>query len=302
MKLAKPFIFLSMTALGVLLLAGCGQGPPPDPPKSRTDLVLDILEALERRDHKVALKKVERLRELDPTNVFLANLEILERNNSIIIEAQEEINKGDLSGALKKVNDGMKKHGRHKDLVTASKKLAVAARINEILEIFKDPKHSARLRTAALQLKEISTKYRPARPFLPLSEEMVLEAKRMDIWETKRGIETFCSYIDERIDQEDPDLKLLFAVLEVADPYNPTLLNYLDHLKGHEGLTLKTFDEENVFSSGFSEDDDMQDTIKVEVDPVVPGKATDDVEKVDTKKPEEKKKEEKKSWWNKFTF
>lgn len=297
MKLIKisNFLYFGMIFIGALLINGCGKKTPPPPPRSQPELVLGILDALKQKKHDIALKKLERLRELEPTNVFLANLEILERNNAIIVQAQDEINDGNLSGALEKVNEGIRKHGRHKDLVTASKKLAIATRISEILDVFKHPRDSAGLRKAALQLKEIGTKYSPAKPFVPLAEQKLVLAKKMDVWETRRAIESFCSFLDEMLDQEDQDVPVLFAVLEVTDPYNPTLLNYLDYLKGHDELSLKTYNDEDVFSTDFSEDETTGEI-----------KNSDVKEKIKTEEKtienKDKKPEKKKGWWNNFTF
>lgn len=288
----KNLSLLILFAFSVFLLNGCGKKPPPDPPKSQPELILGILDALKNKQHQVALKKIERLRELEPTNVFVANLEILEKNNAIIALAQDEINDADLPGALEKVNEGIKKFGPHKNLVTASKKLAIATRISEILDVFKNPRDSAQLKRAALQLKDISTKYTPARPFLNLSEQKLKLAQKMDVWENRRALESYCSYIDEMLDKEDQDIPVLFAILEVADPYNPALLNYLDYLKGHDELSLKTYDTGDIFISDSSDGEDTgQDVEKEKI------KIEDKTNKENNKKTEEKK-----GWWNKFTF
>lgn len=263
--------------------------------------MLEILELLKKKDHEVAMTKISRLREIDPTNVFLANLEIAERNNMIICLAQEEINKGNLPKALEKVSDGIKKFGRHNDLLVAQQKLAVAARIQEILEIFKAPRDSKQLKESALQLKEIGMKYKPAAPFVSIAVNKIKHAEEMDKWETKRAVESFCSYIDMMIDENDPDTRLLFAILEIVDPYNTTLLNYLDYLKGNDNLSLKTYEsDDNLFSSDF---DDNKDETKDDKNQVIENKNEDGGDTEPENKPQENKGEEKKKgWWNKFTF
>jgi hypothetical protein len=298
LKKLNKYLKLAFLLAVLCFFSACGKKTPPPPPKSRSELVLEIFELLKNKDHEVVMKKISRLRELDPTNVFLANLEIVERNNMIICQAQKEINKGDLANALEKINEGIKKYGRHKDLMVAQQKLTVAARIEEILEIFKAPNNSSQLKDAAIQLKEIGNKYKPAVPFVPIAIKNIKLAEEKSKWETKRGIESFCSYIDTMIDQEDPDTKLLFAILEVVDPYNTTLLNYLDYLKGNENLSLKTYvDEEDLFSSDYAEEGTGEegtgnDLIMKEEDTSQPK----------TKIEENKTGDKEKGWWNKFTF
>ena len=288
MKL-KRFLNILFTASLLLVFSGCGKKPPPPPPKSRSELVLEVLDAVKHKNHTLALRKISRLRELEPTNVFLANLEILEQNNIIIVLAQKEINKKDLKSALGKINEGIKKPGRHDDLMTTQKKLAVADRIKEILEIFKHPKDSSQLMQAAVQLKTIGSKYKPAAPFVPIAELKIAEAKKMNEWETQRALESFCTYIDEMLIENDPDVNLLFAVLEVTDPLNHVLLNYLDYLQGNEDVSLMTYEDVDVFSS----DDD---NIMSDLD------STEDKIKSEKGEQAEENKQEKKEWWNKFKF
>ena len=307
MQILKKLDTYSKYAILIVLccfIYGCGKGSPPDPPKGRSELVLEIFDLLQKKDHEVALKKIGRLRDLNQTNVFLANLEISERNNMIICMAQEEINKGDLPKALERITDGIKKYGRHNDLMVAQQKLTIAARIEEILEMFKAPRDSKHLRSSAIQLKEIGTKYKPAAPFIPIAKNKIKLAAKMDKWETKRAIDGLCSYIDTMIDEDDPDTKLLFAVLEVSDPYHTTVLNYLDYLKGNENLSLKTYeDDEDLFSSDFQNDGaDMDDPEVTDRKGEVKKDETKVDNKTEIKIEEDKSEEKKKGWWNKFTF
>ena len=239
----KNIYFLCCWLLILLVNVGCGRQDAPSPPKTRPELINDTLNVLKNKEHDVALKKIQRLRELEPTNVFLANLEILEKNNSIISHAQDEVNKFNLQKALDIINEGIKKYGRHKDLLKAQKKLSVAAKIESLLEKFKNPRDSVHLKKSAQVLKEISLKYPPAKPFLALAEEQEKKAQLMEKWENQEAITYFYSYLDECIDKKDPDLGVLYAILEIVDPASKSLLIYKDHLNGNNELPLKTFIE-----------------------------------------------------------
>jgi hypothetical protein len=281
------------------MFTGCGRQQAPSPPKTRPELINDTLNVLKHKEHDIALKKIERLRELEPTNVFLANLEILEKNNAIISHAQEEVNKFNLQKALDTINEGIKKYGRHKDLLKAQKKLAVAAKIESILNKFKQPKDSNHLRKAATVLKEISLKYPPAKPFTAVAEQQLKKSKRMKKWEEQEAVVYFYSYLDQCIDKKDTDLSILYAILEIIDPASRTLLIYKDHLNGNNELPLKTFI-------------DLPDQIIEKTKQVKPFefhlKQTDNNENnnenfdndLNKKNISTEKKTKKKGWWNKF--
>jgi hypothetical protein len=276
------------------IMPGCGKKQAPPPPKNRPELINDTLNVLKERQHEVALKKIERLRELEPTNVFLANLEILERNNAIIAEAQKEIDNFNLKKALAVINDGIKKYGRHKDLMKASKKLSVASKIEDILEKLKDPENSADLRAAALELEKISRKYKPAKPFNAVADRYLKLADKMEKWENQEAIAYFHSYVDECIDKKDPDLDVLFAIMEIEDPNSKSLLVYLDHLQGNNELPLKTY---------ISEDEILRKQIALEL------KKEEEKSKTSNETSNENEKnnsslnnnnKKKKGWWDKF--
>ena len=289
-----------------LLLNGCGDSNTTSSyPRSRSDLTLELLKSLAEKNHALTLKKLIRLRELDPTNVFLANLEILERNNAIIVKSQRYIDKEELPKALASLNDGIKKNGRHKDLMKARDNLEVATQVSQILGVFKNPQQASNLKRASLQLKELAKKHLPVQIFIPLAGRKLVESKAMDKREYKRGMEAFCSYIDTMIDINDDDLALLFAILEVEDPAHPTLLKYVDHLKVDSDLSIKTYEYDDVSVSEYDDDEyeeeeeedgDMSgnsDSVEVNSSTENSSEGNNAIDKNSKKK---------KGWWNKFEF
>ena len=68
-----------LTLSSLFLITGCGGDKTPTPPLNRSKTVIDTFNVLEKKEHSVALNKIQRLRQIDPSNVFMANLEVLER-------------------------------------------------------------------------------------------------------------------------------------------------------------------------------------------------------------------------------
>jgi hypothetical protein len=297
----KNKIIISTLIIAIaLLLNGCGDSNETSSyPRSRSDLTLELLKSLAEKDHELTLKKLIRLRELDPTNVFLANLEILERNNAIIVKSQKYIDEEDLPKALASLNEGIKKNGRHKDLMKARQNLEVATQVSQILGVFKNPQQSSNLKRASIQLKELAKNHVPVQIFIPLADKKLVEAKAMDKKEAQRGMEALCSYIDTMIEANDDDLNLLFAILEVEDAEHSTVLKFVDSLKVDSDLSIKSYEYDDLFVSDYEDDeDDMSDknnSVSVEVD---------DTSKDNSVKNEEGEEntKKKKGWWNKFEF
>ena len=287
-------------ALFLFAAAGCGKQTPPTPPVGRAETVLDVYTAVEARDYQAALKKIARLREIAPGDIFLANLEVLTRNNSVIRDAQVRIENDDLGGAQKVVDEGIRRYGMHDDLVKAQKKLKVVGRIREILSIFKAPRDSEQLSAAAEQLKKIGSVYEPAAIFVPIAEKKYLEAEKMNKWEIRRAVDGLVSEINELELENDTDAEVLYAVLEIQDSLNPVLINYLEYLNGNEDVSLIIYPEENIFDNPEPENEDIDSSAFPEGQKDKPT-VTEPREKSIQKEKTEKKPAEK-SWWDKFTF
>ena len=287
-----------LLSFSTLIFAGCGRETAPPPPTLKQKIVLDTLTALEHRDHQLALKKIARLRELDPTNVFLANLEILERNNSIIKKAQEKIDDNNLNEALNVVTSGIRKYGRHDDLMNVEKKLKVITRIDELLKVFSDPRDSAQLNAAATQLIKIAEIYKPASMFLPLAKKKLAEAAVMNEWENRRAVIDLVSEIDTLQKAGDNDAALLYAILENVDPTNPALINYLEYLNDNDSVDLTIYPEENIFAN--DDNDEETESNEIEEGPQPP--TTNNENNKNQEEVNQEKKEKESSWWNKFSF
>lgn len=288
----------------LLFFAGCGKKGAPPPPKVRSDLVLSLYTAMEERRYEDALRKVARLREIAPSDVFLANLETVERNNSILSRTQLLIDKGDLKAASEFVSDGIVKYGRHPELMAAKRKLDVANRIEAVLNVFKHPRDSMTLKKNALDLKKIASHYKPAEFFMPLALREIKKAGKLEVWERKCAVEGLCSQIATLLESDEADsgkVSVLYAVLEVADPDNEVVKKYREYISGKSGDSLNVYQEENIFDSLKPSASEEPDTEKQDMEN--PEKETsEDDDGVSEKKTE--KKEEKKSggWWSKFSF
>jgi hypothetical protein len=283
----------------VLFSAGCGKKTAPPPPKVRSDLVLSLYDSMRNRRHDDALRKIERLREIAPSDVFLANLETLEKNNAILTHTQLLIDKGDLKAASEFVSDGIIKYGRHPELMAAKRKLDVANQINAILKVFRHPRDAKTLKKNALLLRKIASTYKPAGFFAPLASQEMKEAAKLDEWEKKCAVEGLCSQIASLLESDDVDsdnLGALYAVLDVADHDNEVVKEYREYISGKSNKSLNVYQEEDIFDSlnppaSKEPEEDMEKTKQAE-------------EKDDNTKTKELKEEKKESggWWKKFSF
>jgi hypothetical protein len=306
-KLLKIYIFVFSVAI---LGSSCGKKSPPPPPKVRSTLLLGLYDAMDNRRHEDALKKIARLRKIAPSDVFLANLEKCERNNSILMQAQEMIDAGNVKGACESVSDGIIKYGRHPELMDAKKKLDVANKINAILKVFKKPYDSTSLRNNALMLKKIASTYKPAKIFLPLSEKELIVASKLKILENKNAIDGLCSQIASLLAQKedinDNHVEVLYAVLEIADPKNEALLQYRDYIAGKRNAFPGVYKEEDIFDSltNNAPPENFGSEKKKYITPLIT--ETTDIEenseKDTTTKESIKTKKEPEGWWRKFSF
>lgn len=180
-------IFSAFAAL-VLLSAGCGkrQEAPP-PPLAKPDLVLDLFDALDKKDYKAAQNKIARLREIDKTSLYLAEMEITVRNNFYLTEAQNYIRKNDIGGAEALLSTAITRHGNHKIIVDAAKQIDNTKMLGLLIEACNSPRESSTLKDSALKLEALVPAFPDIKQLKTFAEAKLKIAADMAAFERERS-------------------------------------------------------------------------------------------------------------------
>lgn len=95
----------------------------------RSRVLLRLFSNLDRQENDEALANIETYRNLDPTNLFLSDLEHIVRSNSVIASAKAKLEAGDLAGAAADLDAYCLKYGDINQSVTDAK-----AKVDLLLE------------------------------------------------------------------------------------------------------------------------------------------------------------------------
>ena len=87
----------------------------------RSRVLLRLFSNLDRQENDEALANIETYRNLDPTNLFLSDLEHIVRSNSVIASARAKLEAGDIEGAAADLDAYCLKYGDINQAVTEAK-------------------------------------------------------------------------------------------------------------------------------------------------------------------------------------
>lgn len=130
--------------LSAALFCGCGKRAP-EPPRVRMTLVLDILDDIAAGKHREALAQIRRYKDLDQTNVFIAELENIERANIHIDEAENALQQQNQVGAERAIREAIRVVGPVPELTKAANDLRLLAELEMLAYRIKQPENSAEL-------------------------------------------------------------------------------------------------------------------------------------------------------------
>jgi hypothetical protein len=224
MKETHKIIFLSAALfVSSVLLPSCSEKTPAkDPPAAKPKLVSELFDSIEKGDHAGAVAKIGRLRKIEDST-FLADTELLERQNLAISQVQEALDTGNIDGAIEICSDAIDKIPKNDALIEIKKTLLSLKQIEVLVDAVKRADDSVALARAAGRLKTVSETYCPAGIFAKIANEKLLLAKKMMSKELKLGIiDLSCEIISTP--QKDNSVKQsMMALLFVIDQDNPLL-------------------------------------------------------------------------------
>lgn len=140
----RPLLLLSFAFSALSLFCSCGKQAP-DPPRVRAGLVLDIFDSVRRGDHKDALAKIRRYKDLDKTNVFISEFENIELANIRLSEAANALRHQDQAAAEKAIREAIRVVGPIPELTKAAADLQSLAELEMLAYRIEQPENSVEL-------------------------------------------------------------------------------------------------------------------------------------------------------------
>ncbi|GEM_PF-2563419 len=221
----------AVLAVSFVLSGGCfKKKESPAPPTVRSRLVQETFTALEKGEHKTAINKIERLRELDATNVFLATLNNKEKSNSTITDIQSLLNEGKLDEAIKMTDDYMFKEGRSDEFLAIQNELQTLKQLKEAVDAVNDTSNVTRLARNAARIKTIASKYKPAEALLPLANEKLALARKLYTSEKRKAVDDLSLEAMGMLAKKDPRMISCVSILGLENPEHPVIISYLDYI------------------------------------------------------------------------
>ena len=159
----------------VLLSAGCSKKQAPPPPRTQPELLLEIYDTARKQQYDAALLKIQKMRALDPTSVFLTELESTIRFNRLTAVVNTYLRMGKFDEALSTLQEYENKNG-YSDATTKSKEqIFFIARLDRQIDLIKQARRSDELEQ---RLQDLKT----------LTKNVVLSPKIMNFVRKKQSI------------------------------------------------------------------------------------------------------------------
>ena len=228
--------FLFATALSALFLVSCSDSKLPAPPKAHPELLLEVYDATAKGNHKLALVKIERLRAIEKTSVFLSELEAVERNNAVMEHANGLIKKGKFTPALNYLEAQEVKNGKHEDTTEAMEQLKRLVKIASYLEQARKAKSSDQLEKALAGLRSAAKNIMISQKIQNFIERKESEVKTMQMAEKDRMQFGMIADIGMLLEQEQgAAAAAVTALLALENGTNPALPKILSAMAGSPG-------------------------------------------------------------------
>ena len=163
--------------------AGCSKQEIPPPPRTQPELLLEIYDAARRQQYNAALLKIQKMRALDPTSVFLAELENTIHFNRMTAVVNTYLQMGKFEEALNALQDYENKFGYSDATEKAKERLFFITRLDRQIRQIRQAKHSDDLEQEINQLK-ILTKNTGLSPkilnFVQKQESVLVELRKTE--------------------------------------------------------------------------------------------------------------------------
>lgn len=230
----------SISFAGAALLSGlflftvsCDNSIPP-PPKAHPELLLEIYDAMAKKEHHTAVAKIEKLRAIEKTSVFLSELESVERNNILFGKVNKLIAAGNFAAAQKILLDQEVLHGTNDDSAEAMRQLQALAQLNALMTEAAYARTSFELKQTLAELNKVAKKIMISQKMQNFIRKKESDIKIMETVERDRMLFSMLSDAGQMISAGSVGGPALTASLALEEGNNPEIADLLTKISGQQ--------------------------------------------------------------------
>jgi hypothetical protein len=212
-------------------LVGCGKKEIPSPPAAHALLVKKLFNNLSKKQHDPAIKRIQKLRALTPSNEFLIQLEEREFCNNYIREAQKLLDDGKVPQALTVISAAKKKYPLNRNLLAIQIELIQLEGLQKRIKLLNSAKSSKEMNLQINAIAQFIKKYPAAKALRPLLRKEILQSFKQKLNEEERArFDLLCDLAMAR-KAERPDQSLNNTLLAILSIDNAETINKIERVK-----------------------------------------------------------------------
>ena len=215
----------------VLGLVGCGEEKIPPPPTAHALLVKKMFNNLAKKQYDPAVKRIQKVRALSPSNEFLIQLEEREFCNNHILKIQKQLDAGKISKALAIINTARHSYPLSRNLLAIQIELLQLEELQEHIKLLNSASSSKEMN---LQINAIATfikKYPEGNILRSIFRKKVLQSFKRKLYEQERArFDILCDLATIR-KAEVIDQSLSNTLLVILNTANAETVNKVERVK-----------------------------------------------------------------------
>lgn len=170
---------LAALLLLFFFLVSCSDRKVPPPPRAQPELLLEIYDLSRRHDYKAALSKVQKMRVLEPTNTFLAELEGNVRFNLLTVEVNKYLQNGNFDAALNSIQRYETLYGSSSATTEVKNRLFVLTELDSLIGRARNTVKSDELEKILARLEVLSKEINFSPKILNFFQDQLSKVKNL---------------------------------------------------------------------------------------------------------------------------
>ncbi|MCP3968616.1 MAG: hypothetical protein GY750_20065 [Lentisphaerae bacterium] len=215
----KAYNILIITAFSALtiLSGGCGNEKVPDPPLTRTKIVISLFNNLEKKQYKRSVRQIEKLQALDPDSIFLHQLKESELSNQYTKQAQVFLAQGKLQDAVGIIKKGRDEYPFNDNLIQAENKLTKLLLLNKYIDNVEQSKNADALEINLNATKKLLSEIPNGKKLQPFIRRELIRAHKLKMRESAMARFDLLCDIKTMEDNKDSIAKIMQAEFDLVN-------------------------------------------------------------------------------------